>query len=527
MVAVRTDEGALPEAWTSLVEVFDVGAVQYTLNLDTLPDTVPDDAPRRAAFDVLTGIAARARSTPAGLDRQLVIGDLLTYQPDSRTTLAAGLHVACGGTCPVVANDDLDGLFAWLCADYFVDALLPSGDGPVPLRLAASVFSHWAANRLAAALMADPDFAALFPAGEAGSSDLIWSTGVGGGLQVSMAAHSLLHYTYAAMRADGALDVNRVREYAARTIATARSLARRQVTQVPLVAAVTNIGLAAGAEGGDLGIATLRPRNASERVIPNRVADGTVTLCVPTDLQLLHVGRYDATPDGAADAERTRLWQHFGERLSASYRARQRELDRARLALLFTSDGAVVAPRVVAWAVLNPLAGGAFNWHGPIEGISPLPHVDLTPERVAVAAGWYRRVQQHPESLWLGARRLLSATERSDPLDGFVDAVIAWENMLGTTEGETTFRVCGGLAILLEPVNLASRKALFDELRDLYTARSKLVHGGREPKRPEASRHRDRAIAVALNAMRAVYDRPDLLGASSSSERNRVLLLGA
>jgi hypothetical protein len=37
-----------------------------------------------------------------------------------------------------------------------------------------------------------------------------------------------------------------------------------------------------------------------------------------------------------------------------------------------------------------------------------------------------------------------------EPMDVFIDAVIAWESLFGTTEGEPTFRVTTCLAALLE-----------------------------------------------------------------------------
>ena len=72
-------------------------------------------------------------------------------------------------------------------------------------------------------------------------------------------------------------------------------------------------------------------------------------------------------------------------------------------------------------------------------------------------------------------RIVTASTERQSAEDVLIDAVIAWESLVGA-DGETTFRVAASLAHLLEPA-VTGRKERVKELRGLYGERSKVVHG--------------------------------------------------
>jgi hypothetical protein len=112
----------------------------------------------------------------------------------------------------------------------------------------------------------------------------------------------------------------------------------------------------------------------------------------------------------------------------------------------------------------------------------------------------------------IAVRRILEAvSERVNPIDGFVDAVIAWENLFGSTEGELTFRISAAMASLLEstPERRIERQK---QLKKLYGERSRIVHGGSEPKVSEALRMRNEALSAILACLRRLYvDFPNLL----------------
>jgi hypothetical protein len=123
-------------------------------------------------------------------------------------------------------------------------------------------------------------------------------------------------------------------------------------------------------------------------------------------------------------------------------------------------------------------------------------------------------------------RRTLSAiSDRTDLLDGFIDAVMAWENMFGGRP-ETNLRVCGAIAWLPEPHDYNRRSQLFDEPKDLYTKRSNLVHGAAESV-ANATACRDRAVRISIDSMRHLYADDKLLTVKDSADRGGMILLGA
>ncbi len=93
-------------------------------------------------------------------------------------------------------------------------------------------------------------------------------------------------------------------------------------------------------------------------------------------------------------------------------------------------------------------------------------------------------------------------------------------------EGEVSFRVCGALAIVLHPNDPVARSTLFRNARELYKARSTVVHGGKEPPPQEAAAYRGRAVEIAVRTFRAIHAHPHLLRAADSTIRSRLALLG-
>jgi hypothetical protein len=167
--------------------------------------------------------------------------------------------------------------------------------------------------------------------------------------------------------------------------------------------------------------------------------------------------------------------------------------------------------------------GGAMDpsWADP-----PAPD-PLTEEQADQLVVWADRVARfyHP-SIAVAMRRTLSAVaeRRSSSEDTLIDAVIAWENLFGTGgTSEMTFRVTTALALLLEP-DPTSRPALRKELSKVYDLRSKVAHGGEVKPKDHLGERKDRAIDVAIDALRALFEiHPSLL---SQPERGMHLILG-
>jgi hypothetical protein len=156
---------------------------------------------------------------------------------------------------------------------------------------------------------------------------------------------------------------------------------------------------------------------------------------------------------------------------------------------------------------------------------APYPALKIGKREERRIARFASLIELHPDVLRAGIRRLLLAiTERMYPEDGFVDAVICWENLFSGTP-ETTLRVCGSMAKLLSPATKDRRRRMYKELSELYRLRNTIVHGSADDTPEEIYKSRDLAIKYAIDALRVIYTRHDLLGINNSSERGRMILL--
>jgi hypothetical protein len=252
--------------------------------------------------------------------------------------------------------------------------------------------------------------------------------------------------------------------------------------------------------------------------------DATAVLVVHMPLKILRKVQWNFAGTNAMRAEhRQQHWPAF-EQWNKDLR---RLTDLARYALLCASQEApYFAARQISTCILDPLHHAPqSSWPFPIPALPPETTLDA--EAMAMVEHWAEQLKAHPSSLDIAMRRTLSAVvDRLDPLDGFIDAVLAWENMFSGSP-ETTMRVCGAIAHLLEQDDFNARATLYKKLQDLYVTRSRIVHGSApEPGIEDAIQFRDTAVTVALDSMRRLYDHPDLLTTKNSAVRGKDVLLG-
>lgn len=149
----------------------------------------------------------------------------------------------------------------------------------------------------------------------------------------------------------------------------------------------------------------------------------------------------------------------------------------------------------------------------------------LDADELASLNTWMTHVANHYDAaIEIAISRTLSAARHfmgRDHADALIDAVIAWENLVGPEEaGETTFRVTAGLAHLLES-DPSKRDARRRQFARVYRARSKVVHGHQPG---SLATERDEAVGVAIGALRRLFaDFPDLIADRTRGTR---LLLG-
>lgn len=188
-----------------------------------------------------------------------------------------------------------------------------------------------------------------------------------------------------------------------------------------------------------------------------------------------------------------------------------------------TAEDEKCAPLVVFESRLIPLiTSNSFS----LPGLFLPPRVQVTPtsRELQMAAEWSRRlVQDRDDSLRVAERRIVSAiTERTDRADSLIDAIIAWESIVGT-RSETVYRVTAALSKLLES-NYSERVSLRRELEKIYDIRSRVVHG-ELVEYSDIVNAADRAINIAIRTVIELYSRSREWRTIKSRERaDRILL---
>jgi Apea-like HEPN len=122
-------------------------------------------------------------------------------------------------------------------------------------------------------------------------------------------------------------------------------------------------------------------------------------------------------------------------------------------------------------------------------------------------------------------RTLRAMTERRDPSDRLIDAVIAWESLFGAVN-ESTLRVSASLARLLHPPG-EGREAARKTYQSVYQARSDIVHANNTKTTiAQIDEHGRTAIEASLKAMTLLLTTHNKLLSLKSSTRSTQVLLG-
>jgi hypothetical protein len=138
-----------------------------------------------------------------------------------------------------------------------------------------------------------------------------------------------------------------------------------------------------------------------------------------------------------------------------------------------------------------------LGWSVGFSNRQSTPNLHPHALEAAECAEWARWVERVAAERTLGIeiairRTIRAATERNDPLDALIDSVIAWENLVGSSQGEPTLRISAALAWLLGQ-SRAERDAIQGEIKKLYGLRSKIVHGADAPRAEIAAERSGRA----------------------------------
>ena len=526
-----------------LLTIFGQDFLRYVLAQEDLRLSGANLSPSQAAVvRTLMDLALQMQAQPPDARHIGLVNAILPYVDGKQMTLANTWRRQCGGELitPSAVNDPVLTSLLILARDTYPAFILPWQGDLVTSDMAISgpVIRHPAWKSFCRALLADKDLKALFPAapgdesetGEALleiSSVLTFSSGRTGTVQLALLPDTLLSAAYLRYLLPGnthtqegfASSIKQVME-------EARRLADRQSVDVPLIYGISNIELPP-ATYLDAPLGTLRSFDRIDRRFIPEVVDVGAVFQTTGAISILQIDTFHADEPQRAS---TQLQKHRTE-MDRWIQHADRKCDLIRLAILLASprEGFLVAHQA-SRTILDPLQRiPTMRWTAiglGSPGVAPTPITGIEEESLSRVQHWAQKVNDHPENLDIAMRRTLSSVaERIDPLDGFIDAVLAWENLF-SGRPETNLRVCGAIAWFLEPQSYDRRTELFNELSKLYASRSNLVHGSAATV-DNAAAARDRAVQISVKCMRHLYDNPNLLRAKNSSVRGRMLLMGS
>lgn len=531
----------LHAAWATAVDSFGEQTVSFLLDLEPrVMPTLPDGG----RWSGVLLLESFAKKVPVNHPPEVQISyrvHCLTQRGQGAPTVAEMIRVQAGGQICKAPNgeDVLQQLhrlaFAALAAEF-----LPGLERD-RLSLSAAFQDPAVMAPLCQAFMADKRLKKFFPDApqpvDAGNyNDIIaihyWSLGGGGTTWLTIMLGNIIEQTLAKMRLERNLNEESLAPYLAESLGNLRKAADGQEIEVPVLAGLKGAAPARdlrAERGGILPAAGLALEVMPDDIPPHSVA------YISTKTRLM--AALSKVPQD--DNQLRREFTKYESEWQGAFQQVRRDFDLLRFwIVVWAHDNGrtAVRPMLTGWWVMNPsfktnpafdigARGGAslqpLDMHDGAPDGQVLHDSDLAGiERIAA------KFNDVPQPLSLGVSRIVRAVvERDDPMDSFVDAVIAWENLVGAAS-ETAFRVCAALATLLEPNEAERRVEILQNLKSAYNKRSRLVHGGEEPKPEEMGQLRDHAIDVAIRAVRLVLEDSRLAGMKKSSDRSDAILVG-
>lgn len=531
----------LHAAWTTAIECFGERTVAFLLDLEAgvLPGLADG---RRWSGVVLLG--RQAKDVPMDHPVEVQISykvHTLTQKWHGAPTLAEAIRVYSGGHVSHAVDGDavlqqLNRLaFAALAAEF-----IPGLDHD-RFSLSAAFQDPSVVVPLCQVFLADKRLKKLFPdalhpvdVGNYNDINAIhyWSLGGGGTAWLTIMLGNIIEQTLARMRLERDLKEESLVAYLAQSLDSIRRAADGQEIEVPVIAGLKGAAPVRDFRSEHGGI--LPAQGLALELMPHDIPPHSVAY-INTKTRLMAV----LPKDPGDDNQLRREFLKYTPEWQRAFQQVRRDFDLVRFWIVVwahENERTAIKPTLTGWWVMNPsfktnpavdvgARGGAsqqpLDMHGGAAEGQVLDDSNL--DGIAEIAGKFKSV---PKPLSLGVTRIVRAlVERDDPMDSFVDAVIAWENLVGAAT-ETTFRVCAALATLLEPDNAERRVEMLKSLKTAYGKRSRLVHGGEEPKLEELGQLRDQAIGVAIRAMQLVLENNRLADLKNSSDRSDAILVG-
>lgn len=520
-------------------------------------DHIPNEIQRESIAE-LYSLLHRLPGYRYDLPRGAISGALLAYDPSIGTSKATDLHIKCGGARPLFADDGTLTLALQIVAMDFLGTRLAgeqSGQAlmdvlethPMFPSLIERVMEEGEPISQLFRRAIDQDDGLSEPQREMQHFYLPnilaqWSDGSGGSIDIRhVPEHILSSYVITADTTDGVLQA--ACDGISEALRVSRALAAGEVVEMNATVGLGNVTL--GEEIPDIKLPGMHLRRPSPFELRNApfTNKATLILDVQTDLCFDEVitqefrpneDRMDALRNFSAERERLKIYGPSRVRRAAAIEDR---ITQVRFAMALASrQNKLIGPIWLYSALRNPLTGwGGNSIRGSDDVTSTFSSQEIDRFIAHSITKYVVGTDQLSQSLRIARRRILQAiSERNDPIDSFIDFVIAWESLVGSSEN-TSYVVAASMSMLLAPENVERRKSLFTRIRKLYTNRSGLVHGtvghGVENESFKTFRladvrtYADESGKLAIDTFKRVLRRPELM-TLSAQQRSKMILIG-
>lgn len=503
--------------------VADVTADELALVRD---DGAPPDGERGAVLVELLGAAAMLATQP---HPQFLVGNLCIAGAGGESLIQQWLRRVGRTVTPSPTADAVLAELRALAVDLYPVLLMPDGEVPFS-HASAAAFNHPRRAPLVEALRADPTISRLVPEQQQpGTLAMVYrSTGSGSSVQVEMLGQMLVEAAWHRLRARGEHALDALEPALDEVVATVRAAAAGKPTSIPAMLAFAGLTLPDGVDEVALPFGRLRRASGADRwLYPANLSGGLQsTDAAGTTTQIDYAG--DMVLETTL-SYRLQVRIDDDEALGwptdlGDYREFVDRADTVALAAALSIIRSEVTVIGATWHVMfDPLGHMPQAGWRDARSYTGLSAVAPTAAEVTEFTQWVTRIDAaRTAGIAVGIRRTLSSLrERNDAADSLVDAVVAWENLFGTGQGEITFRVSVAMARLLADT-AEGRETLRDEISKLYSLRSKVVHGVHVDEARIGYDAR-RAREITLEMWRVIFR--DVPGIIALKERARTLLL--
>lgn len=515
--------------WAEAIERFGKATVAHILNLPVGVQPEPEDFRRQ---NVVKQLAFSFGDEPKSGEQRVsfLCFRLRLILPHHDMTFVERVRQYLGGPLPSKTGNDLVDSLVRLVFNGLAMEHIPGAD-----RDRTSISGAFQDPRLstpaAKAFLNDPDLARLFSdvsveTDEQGhiraNSLLFWLPGGGGTTDLSILLGNFVEQTLARMRFADQLTETHIEDYVVDSLAQLGKLARGEEVEVLVLTGLMGIETEEPFDCGSWGIRSAEGLAISQIPLSdNDLERPKSVLWMKVPHRLIAQRRSDI-----ADDEAIKIFDELAEQARKFHSQLRREILALQFALLAWAvdeeeHNVVNVQATASWSLL-PLASSQPPWTFE-SSVQKKPTLVKLAD-LKIVASIVNDLGKLTPRLDIALGRIVRVgSEDRRPADALIDAVVAWENMLGS-ESETTFKVCAALSWLLEPNDPQARRALYARAGKIYNLRSRIVHGAVDDDTPEAMELSREALGLASRAFRCIHADPKLKDMKSSSRTKRILL---